>query len=148
MPAPRWLARLNRVGLNRISRHVATRLPGFGVIVHRGRKTGRLYRTPVNVFARPGGYSVALTYGTESEWLRNVLAAGACVLETGGRHMELVHPRVVFDPTRRSVPPPVRVILGLLNVSDFLVLDLDSMDGRAGALQREAEPRSRAKMIR
>jgi deazaflavin-dependent oxidoreductase (nitroreductase family) len=148
MPAPRWLARLNRVGLNRITRHVATRLPGFGVIVHRGRKTGRLYRTPVNVFARPGGYSVALTYGTDSEWLRNVLAAGACVLETGGRRIELVHPRVVHDPTRRPVPPPVRLILGLLNVSHFLELDLDSMDGRAGTLHGDAEPRTHAEMIR
>ena|SRR5438105_14812905 len=148
MPAPRWLAGLNRVGLNRITRRVATRLPGFGVIVHRGRKTGRLYRTPVNVFARPGGYGVALTYGTDSEWLRNVLAAGACVLETGGRRMELVHPRVVHDPTRRPVPPSVRLILGLLNVFDFLDLALDSLDSRTGEVQCAAEARTKAEVIR
>jgi deazaflavin-dependent oxidoreductase (nitroreductase family) len=133
MPAPRWLARLNRVGLNRITRHVATRLPGFGVIVHRGRKSGQLYRTPVNVFARRGGYTVALTYGTNSEWLRNVLAAGACMLETHGRRVKLVRPRVVHDPARRPVPPAVRLILGFIQVSDFLELDLDSLEPGAKA---------------
>jgi deazaflavin-dependent oxidoreductase (nitroreductase family) len=126
MPAPRWLARLNRVGLNRFARLVAPRLPGFGVIVHRGHKTGRLYRTPVNVFARPGGYTVALTYGTGSEWLRNVQTAGQCVLETRGRSVRLSRPRVVHDPARGRVPPMVGVVLGLLNVSDFLDLDLDA----------------------
>jgi deazaflavin-dependent oxidoreductase (nitroreductase family) len=130
MPAPRWLARLNRVGLNRVTRRIAPWLPGFGVIVHRGRKTGRLYRTPVNVFARPRGYSVALTYGVETEWLHNVLAAGGCVLESGGRRQELVRPRVVHDPTRQRVPPPVALILGFLKVYDFLELDLDSSDRR------------------
>jgi deazaflavin-dependent oxidoreductase (nitroreductase family) len=148
MPAPRWLARLNRVGLNRITRHVAPRLPGFGVIVHRGRKTGRLYRTPVNDFARRGGYTVALTYGTDSEWLRNVLAAGACVLETGGRRVELVRPRVVHGPARRPAPPPVRLIFGLLKVFDFLELDLDSMERGARNVQRDDEARAHADAIR
>ena len=102
MPARRWLARLiNRVGLNRITRHVTAGARGFGVIVHRGRKTGRVYRTPVNIFARRGGYTVALTYGTDSEWLRNALSAGSCWVVTSGRRVELIRPRVVHDPARR-----------------------------------------------
>jgi deazaflavin-dependent oxidoreductase (nitroreductase family) len=136
MPAPRWLARLNRVGLNRIMRHLAPVLPGFGVIVHRGRKTGRMYRTPVNVFTTRGGCTVALTYGTESEWLHNVLADGGCVLETRGRRVQLIHPRVVHNPTRPPVPAPIRLILRLGNVSDFLEMDVDPMHGRAGTEAR------------
>jgi deazaflavin-dependent oxidoreductase (nitroreductase family) len=138
----------NRVGLNRITRHVATRLPGFGVIVHRGRKTGRLYRTPVNVFVRRGGgYTVALTYGTDSEWLRNVLAAAGCSVETSGRRVELIRPRVVHDPARRRVPPLVRLVLGLLQVSDFLELDLDSMERGARNVQRDTETRAHADVM-
>lgn len=46
MPAPRWLARANRVGLNRVVRFVAPWLPGFGLLIHRGRRSGRQFRTP------------------------------------------------------------------------------------------------------
>jgi hypothetical protein len=74
----RRMAAVNRRITNRVTGPLAPRLPGFGVIVHAGRTSGRMYRTPVNVFRVPGGYLVALTYGTNSEWVRNVVAAGGC----------------------------------------------------------------------
>jgi deazaflavin-dependent oxidoreductase (nitroreductase family) len=114
---------MNRSGLNRVTRHLAPWLPGFGVIVHRGRRSGKIYRTPVNLFPRRGGYAVALTYGPDSEWVKNVLAAGGCEIETGGKTRRTVNPRVVADARRRLVPPPVRAILRLLGVSRFLLLD-------------------------
>lgn len=77
MPAPRWLGRFNRVVTNRVTGIVAPRLPGFGVISHRGRRSGRAYTTPVNVFRTAEGYAVALTYGAESDWVKNVEAADA-----------------------------------------------------------------------
>jgi deazaflavin-dependent oxidoreductase (nitroreductase family) len=122
MPIPRVVARLNRVGLNRVTRRVAPWLPGFGVVVHRGRRSGRTYRTPVNVFGVPGGVVVALTYGPRSEWVANVLAAGGCRLLTRRRELVLVDPQVVHDPTRQHVGPVVRRALQLLGVADFLVL--------------------------
>ena len=124
MPAPRWVARANRYGLNPIVRRLAPHLPGFGVVVHHGRKSGREYRTPVNVFRRTGGFVVALTYGRESEWVRNVLASGGCTLVTRGRSCHLTDPRLVHDEERRAVPAPVRFILGVMKVNDFLDLTL------------------------
>lgn len=123
MPAPRWLARFNQHVTNHITGPVAPRLPGFGVVVHTGRKTQRRYRTPVNVFATEDGFVVALTYGKDSNWVQNVLAAGGCRLETRGRAWRLTNPRLVHDPRHRLVPAPVGVILGLTNVDDFLRLD-------------------------
>lgn len=123
MPIPMAVARFNRKVTNRITGPFAGRLPGFGIVVHRGRTSGREYRTPVNVFKRPGGYVVALTYGPESQWVRNVLAAGGCTIETGGKHVTLTNPRVVHDPRRRLVPPLIRDILSLMSVNDFLLLD-------------------------
>src|SRR5258708_9874623 len=38
----------------------AARLPGFGIVTHVGRKSGRIYRTPVNVFREPDGFLIAL----------------------------------------------------------------------------------------
>jgi deazaflavin-dependent oxidoreductase (nitroreductase family) len=125
VPAPRWLARFNRRGTNRVLGPLAPYLPGFGMVVHRGRKSGRSYRTPVNVFRRPGGYTIALTYGPESEWVRNVLAADGCTLETRGRRVALAHPRLVHDPQRRAMPVPVRLMLALMGVDDFLDLTVD-----------------------
>ncbi len=136
MPLPRGLARLNRSGLNRVTRHLAPWLPGLGVVIHRGRRSGKTYRTPVNVFGRRGGYAIALTYGPDSEWVKNVVAAGGCELETRGKTRRMANPRVVADRHRRFVPPPVRAILRLLGVSRFLLLD------RAGG--RPADPRARA----
>jgi deazaflavin-dependent oxidoreductase (nitroreductase family) len=120
MPAPRWLARFNRVATNRVTRVVAPHVPGFGVITHRGRRSGREYTTPVNVFRTPDGYIVALTYGAETDWVKNVLAAGGCELETRGQHVRLIRPQLFHDERRRAVPGAIRPILRLLGVSDFL----------------------------
>jgi deazaflavin-dependent oxidoreductase (nitroreductase family) len=123
MPAPRWLARVNRRVTNRILAPVATHLPGFGVVVHTGRKTRRRYRTPVNVFVRADRYVIALTYGRDAQWVRNVLADGGCTLETRGRALGLTRPRLFHDADRHAVPATVRLALRLVNVSDFLELE-------------------------
>ena len=130
MPLSRSVARFNRRVTNRLLGPLAPYLPGFGVVVHTGRKSRRPYRTPVNVFRRPGGYVVALTYGPDADWVRNVLASGACVLETRARRLRLTRPRLFRDERRRAMPAPVRLILGLNDVSDFLELDVAS--GAAG----------------
>jgi deazaflavin-dependent oxidoreductase (nitroreductase family) len=129
MVLPRWLATLNRRGTNRIAGSLATRTPGFGVIVHRGRRSGRTFRTPVNVFQAAEGYLVALTYGVESDWVKNVMAAGGCELESRGRREQLDSPRIVHDQSRRDVPFAIRPILGLIGVSDFLALRIGTSPG-------------------
>lgn len=126
MPLPRLIARFNRRVTNRLLGPLAPHLPGFGVVVHTGRKTGRRYRTPVNVFRRPDGYVIALTYGPDTDWVRNVLANGGCTLETRGRSLRLTRPHLFHDERRRSVPAPIRFIGGLGHVADFLDLSLDN----------------------
>jgi deazaflavin-dependent oxidoreductase (nitroreductase family) len=122
MPIPRIVARWNRVGLNRLTLRVAPWLPGFGVVVHRGRRSGREYSTPVNVFPRSDGVRIALTYGADSDWVKNVLAAGGCRMRTRGRNLGLSDPRLVHDPDCGGIRPPERAVLRLLRVSDFLDL--------------------------
>lgn len=107
---------------NRVSRTFAGWLPGFGLLVYKGRKSGAEYRTPMNVFRRRDDYVLALTYGSEVQWVKNVLAAGGCELVTRGRTVRLVEPRLVTDPTRSAMPFPVRQFLGLLRVTEFIRL--------------------------
>jgi deazaflavin-dependent oxidoreductase (nitroreductase family) len=122
MPLPKRLARFNRVVTNRVTYPLARTVPGFGVVLHTGRKSGRPYRTPVNAFRTPTGYVIALTYGADSDWLKNVVAAGGCELLTRGSSVPLTDPRLLHAERDAPVPPPVRVALRLLHVEDFLEL--------------------------
>lgn len=122
MVLPKELARFNRVVTNRVLGTVAGRVPGFGHVHHEGRRSGRAYRTPVNVFRVDDGYVIPLTYGRETDWVKNVLAAGGCELETNGQRIRLTEPRIVHDEARNGVPPIVGQLLGLVGVTDFLYL--------------------------
>ena len=108
--------------VNPLTRLFAGHVPMFGIVRHRGRRTGRMFRAPVNVFRDGDDYVVALTYSSRVDWVRNVQAAGGCELETGGRVVQLTDPELFVDRTRRLMPFPVRMFLGLVNVTEFLRL--------------------------
>ena len=120
----RWVAAFNLAVTNRITSRFAAQLPGFGILTHVGRKSGKVYRTPVNVFRAREGFLIALTYGRESEWVRNVIVAGGCRLETRGVQYQLFTPIIVHDPTRRRFPNPVRIVLRLIGANDFMQLSM------------------------
>ena len=122
MPLPRRLAKFNRVVTNRVLGPFARYVPGFALVSHVGRRSGRTYRTPVNLFRRGDDYVIALMYGADSQWVRNVLAAGGADVETRGRRLHLVGPDVVRDPARSLVPRPMRVPTGLADVDEFMLL--------------------------
>jgi deazaflavin-dependent oxidoreductase (nitroreductase family) len=105
MPAPRWLARFNLHLTNHLLSPVAARLPGMGVDVHTGRKTHRQYRTPVLIFRDGEQVIIALTYGRESQWVKNVLAQGGCELKSQKRTLRLSRPGLFHDEDRRAMPP-------------------------------------------
>ena len=123
MPIPKSVARFNRVGLNRLTRHIAPRAPGFGLVMHRGRRSGRTYETPVNVFPTQSGVRIALTYGPDTDWVKNVVAANGCQLRTRGRTRTFTSPKVVHDPTRSGTRAFERRVLRALKVEYFLDLE-------------------------
>ena len=123
MTAPTRMSRLRPITtrlFNPLARRFAGRLPWFGILTYRGRTSGRTYHTPLNVFRRGDSYVFALTYGGDTQWVKNVVAAGSCTLRTRGRDIRLVDPELVRDPARRLMPPLVRAILALDDVSEFL----------------------------
>lgn len=120
----RWLAKFNLAVTNRITGLFAAWLPGFGMLTHVGRKSGRRYRTPINVFRDKDGFAIALTYSQEAEWVKNVLAADGCELETSGTRYRLSSPTIVHDPARRRFPFPARIILGIVGANDYMQLTI------------------------
>jgi deazaflavin-dependent oxidoreductase (nitroreductase family) len=132
MPLPRRVARFNRVVTNPILGRLAPWLPGLGVIYHRGRKSGREYHNPVNVFRRGDGFVVMLTYGSRTDWVKNVLAAGECDLYTRGQRYHLVNPTLHTDPEyKKGILLPLRAVLTMFDVTEFLTLTRSTADRSA-----------------
>ncbi|HEX3978849.1 MAG TPA: nitroreductase family deazaflavin-dependent oxidoreductase [Solirubrobacteraceae bacterium] len=98
----RPLARFNRVVTNPIQGQYAWLLPPWVVVCHRGRRTGRLYRTPVNAYRHGSTLAIVVLYGARSDWVRNILAGGGQVVRAG-RTYELLDARLV-DPRVEPVP--------------------------------------------
>ncbi|BCO41146.1 nitroreductase family deazaflavin-dependent oxidoreductase [Mycobacterium sp. 5-140-3-2] len=125
MPAPRWVARANKIGLNRFTKYIAPWAPGWAIVVHRGRKSGRTFRTPLWAFRRHNGFVIALTYGPETDWVRNVLAAGGCELQTRRRRYQLGAPVVFRDEDATDMPAFIRFMLRrVIKAPEFLRLDI------------------------
>jgi deazaflavin-dependent oxidoreductase (nitroreductase family) len=93
MEIPRGVIRFNRAINNPIQRQFAWLLPPWLIVVHRGRRSGRVYRTPVVGFRRGRTLGIAILYGEGSDWVRNVLAGEGSVVR-GGRTYPLLAPRV------------------------------------------------------
>jgi deazaflavin-dependent oxidoreductase (nitroreductase family) len=122
MPLPQSLARANRKVTNRIARRFAGRIRPFAMIGHVGRTSGKAYQTPIMVFRSGATFAIALTYGPDTEWVRNVRQAGTCTLEYGGRHLTLIEPRIAALAEAPRMPLPVRIVLNAINVDCVLLL--------------------------
>lgn len=125
MPLPRWLARINKRVVNpgEIRRGVRP------VLTHVGRSSGRTYRTPLDAHPIPDGYLFIPRYGPRTDWVRNVLAAGAARLSIGGEEMQLESPRMVRKQDVWPVlPAGARTPMGISEESELLRMDLRRQD--------------------
>lgn len=139
MAFPAWFARFNKLVTNPILRPVAARAPYFGVVVHRGRVSGRVYRTPVNVFDRDGEFIFALTYGPDRDWVKNVTREGRFTLIHRGKSTELVEPRLLrTEEAPGVIPGPARELLRRANVRTFML----ARQGRAHDSSRRSDDAS------
>ena len=126
VPSPRTrlhvLAPLSTRIFNPLTRLVASRVPGLAVLTHTGRRTRRRSRTPLLVLRRGDDYVVALWYGSDVHWVRNVLVAGGCELRIRGRTVRLAERRISADPARRILTLPLRWAGSVVGLSEFLRL--------------------------
>lgn len=114
----RRVARFNRAVNNPIQGQYAWLLPPWVVIVHRGRKSGRTYRTPVNAYKRGSSLAIVVLYGEESDWVQNVLAGGG-LLVRGGRTYELLNPRIVGADQAKGIARAVGRMSGKVMLAEL-----------------------------
>ncbi|MGV9415449.1 nitroreductase family deazaflavin-dependent oxidoreductase [Nocardia sp. NPDC003693] len=113
---PAWFDRLQVKYMNPAMRRVAPYLPGFAVIEHRGRKSGRAYTTPVNAFTARGTFAVVLGHGI-TDWARNVVAAGDTTVRSRFRTVRLANARIVAPgQAGADVPRAARLAGGKFNI--------------------------------
>ena len=99
-------------------------MPVLGILHHRGRKTGRLYATPLGIRpAAAGGFVMPLTFGEAAGWYRNVRAAGSAVVTWRGADHPTAGPVIVGEAAALpAFPRYERLSLRLIGVREFVWL--------------------------
>lgn len=117
---PLWWGHINK----RIFNPIELKRGERPVLRHIGRTSGTMYRTPLDAHRVDGGYVFILVYGSRSDWVRNVLAAGHATLEAGGEEIDLDSPRLIgADQAWQQLPADTKQPPGLLNISEFLRME-------------------------
>ncbi|MGV0738173.1 nitroreductase family deazaflavin-dependent oxidoreductase [Mycobacterium syngnathidarum] len=102
LPVMRVIARFNKYVTNPLQRLWAPWLPYMAVIEHTGRKSGKPYRTPVMAFVDSKSLRVVLNYGEQSDWVRNIRAAGRADVLHRGKRYQLTDPRIIPATDQRA----------------------------------------------
>ena len=98
--------------------------PTVIVLVHRGRNSGRLYKTPVSILVEHperGEIVVSPMWSTNTDWYRNVVAGGLVEVHVRGkarhvdwRELDEAERRAAGDAFRAAHPIYSRMILRIL----------------------------------
>jgi deazaflavin-dependent oxidoreductase (nitroreductase family) len=96
-------------------------------IHHVGRRSAKAYVTPATARLHGDVIVVALTFGNQSDWARNVRAVGGCWIRLNGRHYHATNPEFVSredagDLIRSAFSPLERASLRLLGIRQFMRL--------------------------
>lgn len=127
----RQIKRCNRRWLNPWMLHLAGGPHWYaGRLEHRGRRTGRLYATPLLVNPVPGGFAMPLPYGRDVDWAHNLLAAGEGVVQDHGVRSRVGNPRIVpAEDVLPDLPLVTHRIIATYGIRDFMRVDALPDDG-------------------
>ncbi len=120
MPMPLWWGQINKRVFNPRELKKGDR----PVLTHIGRSSGKVYETPLDAHRVDGGYIFILVYGSKSDWVQNILAAGSATLRNNSQETQLTNPRLVTkDEAWTQVDPGTKEPPGILRISEFLQMD-------------------------
>lgn len=100
-----WLERRGLIGGSRGE---------LGLIEHVGRKSGTVRWTAIHPMPTADGFRIIVPVGEQSQWARNVLAAGHCRVRVGDEIVELQEPVLEMPADVPDLPGPVRALFGWL----------------------------------
>lgn len=95
------------------------------MLTHVGRSSGNVYRVPLDAQPVDSGYLFILRYGSDSDWVKNVLAAGAARLKVGDEELELTSPRLITKSEASELLAPVgEAPATLRRANEFMQMDI------------------------
>jgi deazaflavin-dependent oxidoreductase (nitroreductase family) len=95
----------------------------YGLLVHRGRTSGREYRIAVVVRPFEDGFVIPMPFGERTQWAKNLVAAGGGQVVWNGRTYDVVSPELIdADAAGPSMPGIQRAAIGKLGMSTFMRL--------------------------
>jgi deazaflavin-dependent oxidoreductase (nitroreductase family) len=117
---------LNKLVTNKILIHIAGKKFGhFAILSHTGRKTGKLYKTPIIAEPVEDGFVIALTYGKKVDWLANIISRGSCDLYWKKQHYCRALPEFITrEDGLKAFPSPLNRILKKVEIEHFLRLSI------------------------
>ena len=112
----------NKYVTNRVLRGLAHLSFGpFALVRHVGRRSGKPYETVIMVWRTTEGFVIALTYGPNVDWYRNLQAAGGGTVFWHRRTYAVGKPESIAASTALPAFPLLfRLILGRSGLQDFV----------------------------
>jgi len=109
---------------NEMTRTISgTERSSWGLLTHVGRRSGCTYQTSLGTCTYGVGFLLPLGYGTQTDWYRNLMAAGTATLAWKGRTYRLERPELVSGPeVVRAWRMRDRILLRLAGMHDFVWL--------------------------
>ncbi len=116
--------RFNKARTNpRVLKTAGTADSATALVRHSGRTSGRVYETPVDVVETATGFLIALPYGANADWVRNIVAAGSAAVITRGATVEVEAPLLVPTSTvADQLPRGTRAVVRVFGVAQCLQL--------------------------
>jgi deazaflavin-dependent oxidoreductase (nitroreductase family) len=116
--------------LNPLTRRLARSSFGpISIIRHVGRRSGKVYETPIMAIRIEDGFMIELTYGYEVDWYKNVVAAGGCTVVWHGEEYVINKIEPIDTETGRAAfPLPAQLILRILRRKDFEKMKVQQLD--------------------
>jgi deazaflavin-dependent oxidoreductase (nitroreductase family) len=102
-------------------------------IQHVGRRSGKVYVTPASAHVHGDAIVFALTFGSQSDWVRNMRAAGSCTVRVNGRTYHATNPEFLsreeaMPLLKAAFSPAQRVGMRVLNVRQFMTLHAEPIE--------------------
>ncbi len=98
-------------------------MPVVGILRHQGRRSGRMYATPIGMRPLGDSFVIPRTFSDNAAWYLNIKAAGGATVKYLGRNYELVDPQVVDYATAKPAFPRYELLqFRLIGINEYLRL--------------------------
>ena len=105
--------------------------PIFAVVVHRGRRSGRIHKAPVAARRIENGFVISLAFGAQVDWYRNLVAAEGGTIRWRGQSYDVSAPeRIGAEAALAAFNPVQRLLLRGTAIDGYVrVLDKQALRG-------------------